>query len=231
VGESVSFLLVDVALTGNGSIACFGVGHAEEVVGSNSSWMAVVAGNRVINLLSFNVTVGSEELSHRSLLGLAWCLTIGGVHLSGVESLGVGLELLLLDDTVTIFHITSPELADIGGVNRLNNYEIVFKYFDVRFRFKIICYSGTYLGVTIFVTGNSNDLSSCLVRSLSVVEHGFGGSGAELRSDGEVDAAVEIVGSRWEGSLSISFAVEVLTLDSGNITSIALIKKDITQKS
>jgi len=170
VGESVSFLLIDVALTGDGSIACFGVGHAEEVVGSNSSGVTVVSGNRVINLLSFTSFVGSEELSHRGLFGLASVSTIGDFHLSGVESLGVGLELLLLDDTVTIFHIASPELADVGGVNRL--------------------------GVAVFVTGNSNDLSSCLVLALSVIEHGLSGSGAELSSDGEVDATVEIVGSR-----------------------------------
>jgi len=168
--ESVSFLLVDVALTGDGSIACFGVGHAEEVVGSNSSGVTVVSGNRVINLLSFTCLVGSEELSHRGLLGLSSVFTLGGVHLSLVESLGVGLKLLLLDDTITVFHVASPELADVGGVNRL-------------------C-------VAVFVTGNSNDLSSCLVLALSVIEHGLGGSGAELSSDGEVDATVEIVGSR-----------------------------------
>jgi hypothetical protein len=48
--------------------------------------VAVVAGNRVINLLSFNLRIGSEELGHGGFLGLASVLTIRGVHLSGVES-------------------------------------------------------------------------------------------------------------------------------------------------
>jgi hypothetical protein len=135
VGESVSFLLVDVALTGDGSIACFGVGHTEEVIGSNSSGVAVVSGNRVVNLLSSLSLVSSEELSHGGLLGLSSVFTLGGVHLSLVESLGVGLELLLLDDTITVVHVASPELSDVGRVDGLYIYEIVFKYFDRRFRF------------------------------------------------------------------------------------------------
>lgn len=135
MGESVSFLLVDVALTGDGSIACFGVGHAEKVVSSNSSGVSVVAGNRVINLLSSLSFVSSEELSHGGLLGLTSVLTLRGVHLGRVESLGVGLELLLLDDTITVIHVASPELSNVGGVDRLHIYEIVFKYFDVRFGF------------------------------------------------------------------------------------------------
>lgn len=170
VGESVTFLLVDVALTGYGGIACFGVGHAEEVVSSNSSGVAVVARNRVINLLSFNLGISSEELGHGGFLGLASVLTIRSVHRSSVESPGIGLELLLLDNTVSIFHVTSPELADFGRVDRL--------------------------GVAVFFTLNSNDLSSSLVSSLSVIEHSLGSSGAELGSDREVNATVEIVGSR-----------------------------------
>lgn len=77
---------------------------------------------------------------------------------------------------------------------------------------------------------DSNDLSSSLVVSLGVIEHGLGGGSGELGVDGEVDTSVEVVGSRGERGLSIGFAVEVLTLDSGNITSIALFQRDITQK-
>lgn len=57
--------------------------------------------------------------------------------------------------------------------------------------------------------------------TFGVVKHGVTGSGGELSVDGEVDTSVEIVGSRREGSLSIGLAVEVLTLDSRHITSVA----------
>lgn len=193
--KGVSLLLVDVALAGHGGVTRFSVGHSEKVVSSDSTGVTVVAGNRVINLLSFNFGIGSEELSHGGLLGLAGGFTVGGVHLAGVESLGVGLELFLLDNAITVFHIASPELADISRVNRL--------------------------GVAVFVTLDSNNLSSSLVLALGVVKHGLTSSGAELVLDGEVDSAVEVVGSGRERGLSVSFSIEVLTLDSGNIAAVA----------
>ena len=219
--KGVSLLLVDVALAGHGGVTRFSVGHAEQVVSSDSTGVTVVAGNRVINLLSFHFGVGAEELSHGGLLGLSGAFTVGGVHLSGVESLGVGLELFLLDNAITVFHIASPELADISRVNRLHNYEIAFKYWNVRFRFLKFCYFDTYLGVAVFVTLDSNDLSSSLVLALGVVKHGLTSSGAELVLDGQVNSAVEIVGSGRERGLSVSFSIEVLTLDSGNIAAVA----------
>lgn len=195
MSEGVSLLLVDVALRGNGGYTGFGVGHAEQVISSNSSGVAVVAGNRGVNLLSFDLLVDSEELLHGVLLRLSLVHSVGSFHHSSVEGIGVGLELLLLDNTVSIFHVASPELADLSGVNGL-------------------C-------VAVLLSVNTNDLGSGLVVSLSVIEHSFSGGGLELGVNRGVDASVECLSSRCERGLSVSFAVEVLTLNSRHITSVA----------
>ena len=68
---------------------------------------------------------------------------------------------------------------------------------------------------------NTDDLGSGLVVSLSVIEHGFSSGGLEPGIDRGVDTSVEVVSSGCVRGLSIGLAVEVLTLNSRYITSVA----------
>lgn len=182
--ESVSFLVVNVALAGNSGVTCLGVGHAEQVVGTDTAGVTVVAGNRVVNNLTALFGVDSEELCHGSFLGL-----------SGASSLGAHIGCLHLLCGGIVLNINAPEFGDVFRVNRSS--------------------------VAVLSTFNTNGLSSGLVLCLGVVEHGRTGGGGELFTNGEVDSAAEVVSGGRVTSLSICFTVEVLTLDSGNIASVA----------
>jgi hypothetical protein len=128
VAKGVSFLGVDVLLAGFSSVSSFGVGHAEQVISSDSSRVTVVSGNRRVNSLSFLDGVNGKELVNGRFFALSYTSSFFSLCTFG-ES-----DLFLLGETIDIVHVASPELVNFCRVNGLYNYESVFKYF-VRFRF------------------------------------------------------------------------------------------------
>jgi hypothetical protein len=75
--------------------------------------------------------------------------------------------------------------------------------------------------VTVFFTVDSNNLSSSGVGVIAVVNHGACSSSLELLVNGVVDASVEVTLSRGQSVLSVGLSKLVLTLDTGNVASVA----------
>lgn len=107
--EGVSLFVVNVTLAGNSGVASLGVGHAEQVVGADTTGVTVVAGNRVVNNLSALFGVDSEEFCHGGFLGL-----------SSASGLGAGVCGALHLCGCIFLNINAPEFGNVIRVNRGN---------------------------------------------------------------------------------------------------------------
>lgn len=108
--KSVALLTFDVALTVGGSVPGFSVSHSEQIVCVHAAVCSCVAGDRLTVHLPAAFLIHSEELVHGILLSLGRRLS--RTFCSTVKLCGVGLEGLVLNDSIAVFVVAAPVLAD-----------------------------------------------------------------------------------------------------------------------
>lgn len=119
--QSLSFFLLDFVLAIHGSSSCLSIGHAEDIIGLNSSIHTTISWDRISKFLclilwSFNTV----EYFHCLFISLIWlCLRESLILIDTKEDTLVSLELLLLNNFICFLSAHTIKFVHCLGRNRL----------------------------------------------------------------------------------------------------------------